>query len=228
LTDLGFLYTARGLDLRWNGLWTDDADVDAFVDQRHSSNGDWPATQTIAPTNVAVSSSGDSTVWLTWDAIAFASDDGGYEALVSDSPTDGDWRSGGWTHSKLETSFPVTGLVAGTAYGFAIRTFTWPHDDNRNTVVSEFSTTVTATTRSDGCRSPAISRTGVHPVNLSLPNSYSTYSWNTGETGPSIEVDPTEPTWYWVTVTWAGSCEETAGRLIRPLPAGGTEEPALK
>jgi hypothetical protein len=203
------------LDLRWNALHSDDATLIAFLNGKQDG-GDWQSTQTIAPENLTVDSVGDHTVWLSWDAVSYQSDRGGYSVLYSPTAS-GIWTAGGWTEEKTDTSYPVTGLDPGTSYDFAVVSYTDPHFNNLNLVNSDFSPQVMATTASGGCAQPIIEIAGVGPMTLSVLGSYDSYLWITGETTSTIDVDPLFDQWYWVTVTSAGpSCEETALIWVDP------------
>ncbi|MGB5661574.1 MAG: fibronectin type III domain-containing protein, partial [Thermoanaerobaculia bacterium] len=214
LEDLTALLDGSGLRMKWNALHSDNATLIAFLDGK-SPGGEWQSTQTIAPTNLTFDRVGDHTVWLSWDAVNYLIDPGGYEVFSSPTGT-GVWTSSGWTESKTNVTYPVTGLDPGTIYDFAVATYTDPHNDNPNLLHSDFSLQVTATTASDGCAQPIIKITGVDPITLSLIRSYDSYLWSTGETDPSIDVDPPFGQWYWVTVTSAGPCEETASTWVEP------------
>jgi hypothetical protein len=74
------------------------------------------------------------------------------------------------------------------------------------------------TTANTGCGEPVIelSGSGAGPFTLSLRESYDGYNWSTGETTASIEALAPYGQWYWVTVTSAGPCEETAAILVDP------------
>ncbi len=230
LAGLSNLQNQWSLQLRRNGLWSDDATLDVFLGQYSSGWGDWKATQTIAPTAPTVTAMGDTTIWLSWSPILYTGDEGGYEVLWRESPA-GAWHSAGWTASKSGTTFPVTGLAPGTTYDVGVRSFTEPNVYNQNQVVSELSSTYVATTGAVGCAAPVITSSGGIPASLGLTGSYSTYQWSTGETTAAIDVSPAAPTWYWVTVSWPGSCEETAAILVDPVKifadgfeSGGTGE----
>jgi hypothetical protein len=73
-----------------------------------------------------------------------------------------------------------------------------------------------ATTASLGCAKPIIEIAWGDPITLSVPGSYDSYLWITEETTPTIDIDPLFEQWYWVTVTSAGSCEETAATSVAP------------
>jgi hypothetical protein len=203
-----------GINIAWNALYSDDASLVAFLDSKQST---WRDTQTVAPENVTVDSVGDHTIWLSWDAVSYQADPGGYE--VFSSPTgSGVWTSGGWTESKTTTTFPVTELDPSTSYDLVVVTSTDPHASNVNLVTSDPSAEVMATTAGTGCAQPVIVTTGAGPFTLSLTTGYDSYTWSTTETTPSIVVGPPYGQWIWVTVTSAGMCEETAATAVGVAP----------
>ena len=202
------------LDLRWNALHSQNVTLIAFLNSKQK-DGDWQSTQTIAPVNLTVDSLGDHTVWLSWDAVSYQADPGGYS--VFSAPTgSGVWTSGGWTEAKTEITYPVTGLDPGTSYDLAVVSYTDPHSNNLNLVNSDFSPEVMATTANIGCAQPVIEIAWGDPITLSVPGSYDSYLWITGETTSTIDIDPLFEQWYWVTVTSAGPCEETAATSVDP------------
>jgi len=224
LANITGLSDGSSLRIRWNALHTENASLIAFLDAKQL-DGDWQSTQTIAPVNLTVGSLGDHTVWLSWDTVSYQSDPGGYEVFSAPTGT-GVWTSGGWTEPKTSNTFPITGLDPGTIYDLAVLTYTAPHTDNLNLVHSDFSLQVMATTSSGGCAQPIIEQAGVDPITLSLSTSWDSYLWSTGETDPSIVVDPQLWKWYWVTVTSTGPCEETAATWVgleTPVFADGFE-----
>ena len=213
LEDLSAL-SYQDSDLRWNALHSDNATLIAFLNSKQEG-GDWQSTQTIAPANLTVGSLGDHTVWLSWDAVSYQTDPGGYS--VFSAPTgSGVWTSGGWTEAKTEITYPVTGLDPGTSYDLAVVSYTDPHSNNLNLVNSDFSPEVMATTATMGCGQPIIEIAWGDPITLSVPGSYDSYLWITGETTSTIDIDPLFEQWYWVTVTSAGPCEETAATSVDP------------
>lgn len=211
LENLSSLFDWHGLDLRWNALHSDDSTLIAFLNIKQEG-GDWQSTQTIAPENVGVDSIGDHTVWLSWDAVSYQDDPGGYEVFSSPSGA-GVWTSGGWTASKLDTAFPVTGLDPATSYDYSVATYTYPHFNNLNLVTSDLSTEVSATTADVGCAQPTIEISIGDVITLTVVGDWDSYLWSTGETTPSIVIDAPSDQWYWVTVSGAGPCEETAATL---------------
>ncbi len=215
LEDLSALGNGYGLDLRWNALHSDNATLISFLNSKQRSGFDWQSTQTIAPENLDVDWVGDHTVWLSWDAVSYQSDPGGYEAFFGPTGS-GVWTSAGWTESKTITTFPVTGLDPTTCYDFAVVAYTDPHLSNLNLVNSDFSPQVMATTTSVGCAQPIIEIAWGDPIILSVSGSYDSYLWSTGETTSIIDIVPPFEKWFWVTVTSAGPCEETAAVSVDP------------
>jgi Leucine-rich repeat (LRR) protein len=206
--ELGNLSTLSDLDLTYNALYSDDAALVAFLNGVQIG-GNWQSTQTVAPESPTITQLGDHTVWLSWTPTSYQMDPGG--SVVFSGPTgSGVWTSGGWTESKMISTFPVTALAPGATYDLAVATFTDPHTSNQNLVTSDLGPPVMATTASTGCGQPAIKVTGAGPYTLSLFGSYDSYEWSTGETTPSIVVNPPSEQWYWVSVTSAGPCEEAA------------------
>ena len=213
LENLSTLQDGRS-DFRYNALHSENATLIAFLNSKQDG-GDWQSTQTIAPENLAVDSVGEHTAWLSWDAVSYQSDPGGYE--VFSSPTGaGVWTSHGWTESKADTTYPATGIDPGTTYDFAVVTYTDPHANNPNVVNSDFSPEEMATTASGSCAQPTIEIAWGDPITLSVSGSWDSYLWSTAETTPTIDITPLFDQWYWVTVTSTGPCEETGSVWVDP------------
>jgi hypothetical protein len=214
--NLDALQNGSGLDLRYNSLHSEDAALVAFLDQKQTGGGDWQSTQTVAPENPVVYWVGDHTVWLSWDAVSYQSDPGGYEVFVSPVAAS-QWISVGMTAAKTEFEIPVTGLDAGGIYDIAVASYTLPHVFNQSTVTSDLGDPVMAATADTGCTMPVIDPAWGDPTILSLASGYDSYTWSTGETSPTIAVDPSDPRYYWVTVTSSGPCQESAIVLVDPF-----------
>jgi Leucine-rich repeat (LRR) protein len=216
LTNL-FLPTqiSSDLDLRWNALYSNDPDLVAFLGSMHSG-GDWQSTQTIAPDGVMVTSVSDRTVWLEWTPIAYSVNAGGYQVHSAEVPG-GSTVAGGFTSAKTVTTYPVTGLQPGQSYDLMVQSFTDPHVVNYNTVLSEISTPVMATTSNLGCATPQVSVfSSCSTYTLTVTSSHDSLEWSTGETTVSIAVEPDASTWYWVKTNSPGSCDEAAEVLVTP------------
>jgi Leucine-rich repeat (LRR) protein len=222
ITDLSSLQDMTGLDLRWNGFHSDDVFLSAFLNLKHSSHGDWRDTQTVPPGNLVVTSVDDHTAWLSWDAVDYTDDEGGYEIFVTPTGTE-TWASGGWTSDKSQTMFPMTVLDPATTYDLAVVSFTDPHSNNQNLVISDLSGIEMATTSDLGCPQPEIFVDYGGDTILSVPGSFTSFLWSTGESSATVIVDPPEPTWYWVTVTSSGGCEDSAAKLVLDLFGDGFE-----
>jgi hypothetical protein len=222
LMDLGSLQDGAGVDLRWNSLHSDSPALIAFLDGKQLL-GDWRSTQTVAPENLSVEWVGDHTISLTWSAVSY-SDPGGY--VVYAAPSAGAaWTRLGWTSGKNELEFPATALDAGVSYELVATSYTLPHLHNQNVNESDFGDPEMATTADLGCVQPVIDVTWGEPTILTVSGSFDSYVWNTGETSPSINVDPSVTRFYWVTATSPGSCRESATVLVdqQPLFADGFE-----
>ncbi|MFC1820860.1 leucine-rich repeat domain-containing protein, partial [Thermodesulfobacteriota bacterium] len=106
-------------DFRWNALYTSDGTLLTFLNSKQSG-GDWESYQTIAPTDLAAGTPTDTTVPLTWSAIAYWLDTGGYEIYYA-TTSGGPYTLLGITDGKEETGLTVTGLNPGTTYYFRLR-----------------------------------------------------------------------------------------------------------
>jgi hypothetical protein len=126
------------LMLDHNGLYTDDDALKAFLDRK--SKG-WDSTQTVAPEDVSVTPISSTSARVSWTPIAYTGDTGGYR-VFSRTTTGGPRTFAGMTADKQASFFEVHGLEPGLTYCFAVQTRTNPHNQNSNTVDSEFSTEV--------------------------------------------------------------------------------------
>ena len=132
------------LDLRWNALHSDNPDVVAFLNQKQYE-GDWQSSQTVAPEDVAAFAVDDASVEISWEPIQYTWDPGFYRVSMS-SVAGGPYDAVGHTSSKRESSLTVTGLNAGSTYYFTVEAVTEAHRWNDNTLTSEPSDWVSATT----------------------------------------------------------------------------------
>ena len=139
---------AGSLDIRWNGLYTDNAALRTFLNARQTG-GDWESSQTIAPDNTAAAATGYNSIRVTWDPIVFTGYTGGYRVLYG-TISGGPYTYFGITANKTVGQMDVTGLAEGTTYYFVVQTRTDPHEYNtRNTVDSDYSEEVSAATTGD-------------------------------------------------------------------------------
>lgn len=133
-----------GLDIRWNALHSGDGELRAFLTLKQTG-GDWESTQTIAPTAVTAGIPTESSVDVSWSPILYTQGTGGYQVSYATSSS-GPWTQFGVTSDKTVSSMNVTGLSCSTTYWFRVESRTDPHPDNQNTVVSEPSFKVSAST----------------------------------------------------------------------------------
>jgi PKD repeat protein len=138
------LQQADGIGLEHNALYTDNPDLEAFLDQAAPS-GSFTDTQTVAPVGVEVTAIGTTSVSLSWEQVDFIAQPGRYEVYYALAPS-GTFALGATTADKETTSATVGGLAEGTTYDFVVKTRTDPHVDNQNSVLSDASVVLTATT----------------------------------------------------------------------------------
>ena len=139
--DLTNLSDVNGLDVSYNGLWSSDGDVIAFLAEKQS---DWQDTQTVPPTDVLAvfADVGKAAVW--WSPVAYTADPGYFEvgsSHVSAGPYT--FLPQNRTSSKFMTSVDASDLPIGHQY-FVVRTVTTPHAQNQSTVTSAPSRAITA------------------------------------------------------------------------------------
>ena len=138
LTNLG------GGDFRWNGLYSADSTVVSFLNGKQNG-GDWQSTQTVPVTNLAAGSPTSSSIALTWTPITYTGDTGGYQVFYA-TTSGGPYVLSGTTADKSATGWTVTGLAAGTTSYFIVKSVTNPHANNQNTVVSDPTAEISAST----------------------------------------------------------------------------------
>jgi len=131
-------------DIRWNALYTNENILRSFLYSKQIG-GYWENTQTIAPSNVTATSVSTTSIDINWTPIAYKSNAGGYRVFYSTSPG-GPYIYFGITADKSASSLTITGLNPSPIYYFVVQTRTDPHGDNRNTVDSEYSAEVSAST----------------------------------------------------------------------------------
>ena len=128
----------NGSDFRWNCFTVPNRTTEKFISTKQVSGESWIDTQTIAPSEIK-SKEGSSyrELVLSWEPIAYTADSGGYEIYISQDIAN-PFELLYVTHSKMETAYTVTGLKVNKTYYFKIRTVTYPHMNNPNTLYSEY------------------------------------------------------------------------------------------
>ncbi len=134
-----------GLELRWNALFSTDSALIAFLNTKQLG-GNWQGTQTIAPTGLSATGLLPGQVTVNWTPIAYTGDTGYYQVLYATSPGGPYTPFATVTANKAASSLAVTGLAQLTPYYFVVKTTTLPHPNNPNTVVSEPSAELPAST----------------------------------------------------------------------------------
>ncbi len=138
------LQNLDSLNIRWNALYTNDDFLRDFLNS-HQAGGNWEGTQTIAPIDITATAVSNSSIKISWTPILYTGNSGGYRVYYSDTHG-GPYTYSGQTADKTASSLTVTGLVLNTLYYFVVESWTGPHEYNQNTVYSEWSSEVSATT----------------------------------------------------------------------------------
>ena len=122
-------------DIGYNALFTQDDSVELFL---NSKDADWASTQTIPPSNVSVSVISETSVEVSWTAISYTEDPGGYQVFYS-ATAGGPYTLFDTTADKSICQMEVTGLNSASNHYFVVQTVTSSHNSNPNTVCSEYS-----------------------------------------------------------------------------------------
>jgi hypothetical protein len=131
----------RFLSLDYNALYPRDAQMASFLESKDRAL--W-ISQTVPPSGFSATAF-SSSARLSWSRIAFSEGDGRYEIFKSLN-SGGPYTLAGSTTDKTETAYNLSGLAPNTIYHLVIRTVSDPHEENPNTVVSEFSPEISFTT----------------------------------------------------------------------------------
>jgi Leucine-rich repeat (LRR) protein len=128
--------------INYNALITNNESLRELLSLKTSK---WEDTQTLAVSDLTVTSASSSTVSLSWTPIAYSEDSGAYKIYYSTS-RQGEWVMAGKTKNKAESSFTLKRLSPGTTYYFTIKTVTHSHPKNSNTINSDLSETTSIKT----------------------------------------------------------------------------------
>jgi|GEM_PF-3449012 len=139
LTNLTDSYSS----IDYNGLYTSDPVLESFLDIKM---GNWEYTQTIPPENISFTDVTSTSFTIHWESIPFQWYDGGYRIYYT-SEAMGQYYLLATINDKYTGSYAVpNALDPGTTYQIAIKTFTSPHVNNQNEVISDYSDVVSVTT----------------------------------------------------------------------------------
>jgi len=141
---LTFLNLARltGLWIYDNGLYTHNKSLIEFLNRL---NDGWELTQTVAPEGLSALGIDTSAITITWKPILYSQNIGGYLVYCS-TISGGPWAYAGMTPGTESASYTVSGLRPGTTYFFIVKTQSGMDTISFNTVTSESSKEVYATT----------------------------------------------------------------------------------
>jgi len=131
----------RSSDFRWNALMSSNKAVNDYLNQKQIG-GNWIATQTLPPSKLTASVLQNSFLFR-WNVIDYYQNDGGYDLIYtlpdftySDQPLD-------TIYDKNTQQAIIDSLQTNNRYQFGIRTFTNSHENNPNTIYSNYAYTNT-------------------------------------------------------------------------------------
>lgn len=150
-------------DFRYNGIYTTNPILQDFLNSKQLDNN-FESTQTVAPTNLASGAPTSTSIPLTWTAIPYNFDPGGYEVYYA-TTSGGPYTLFETTANKSIINSTVTGLNPSTTYFFRLRTVTYSHSNNQNTIYSEYTGEISATTTGGPVLNPDID---VFPTSLAF------------------------------------------------------------
>jgi Leucine-rich repeat (LRR) protein len=138
---LSNLSNLKSLFLEYNALYASDPALLSFL---NSKEPNWKNSQTVPPTNLYAIPQSNFSILVSWSMIAY-NGNGRYEAYQS-TTSGGPYTRSGSTLSKATSVLVVTALAASTTYYFVVRAVSDPYAGSQNTLYSEFSSEVSATT----------------------------------------------------------------------------------
>jgi len=133
-------------DFRWNALRTDNENVKTFINKKQK--GEWEKTQTLSPNNLRAVIISDSSIELSWEPPVFQLYPGKFEIYYSHD-VEGPFQLF-YEITDLETqTITFNNIESCIPYHFKIKTITYPHNNNLNSVDSSFSEMVSVSILSD-------------------------------------------------------------------------------
>jgi hypothetical protein len=144
VSQLTRLYNKKS-NFRWNGLYTGKEDLREFLKNKQAGE-DWESSQTIAPGKIEAVSASNNSITLSWEAVAYTEESGGYRVFYSTTPGP-PYKMVGTTDDKTISRMKVKELAKSTTYYFVVETWTDPHGSNRNRINSGYSKEISAATR---------------------------------------------------------------------------------
>ncbi|MFP4585959.1 MAG: fibronectin type III domain-containing protein [Thermodesulfobacteriota bacterium] len=135
----------------YNMLTASSPDPAAYLDNTFPG---WAATQTVAPTNLAVGTVGPTRIQVTWDPIAYTGD-GGYYRIHYGTTPGGPYPETATAADKSASEYTVAGLLPDTPYYFIVESFTPAHVSQPNDLTSPPSAEISGTTDSPAAEGDA-------------------------------------------------------------------------
>jgi Leucine-rich repeat (LRR) protein len=133
-------------NFHYNGLHTDIPELSAFLDLKQSGAESWTSTQTPPPSSFVLVGENGVAAWGGLVQHGLTATPGGIDIEISDGVAS--WI-GARVGFRTTTDWEVHGLAPGVEYSFRARSWTWPHPDNRNTVVGDWTEPITHTLSPD-------------------------------------------------------------------------------
>jgi Leucine-rich repeat (LRR) protein len=133
-------------DFSFNGLYTNDPNVRAFVNLKQSGEEGFEPTQTVKPANVRLVDTTDRSATLAWDTILYEYYGGGYQVAASTTPN-GPTVALATTSSKSLDRVTVRNLQPATTYYFTVATVSHPISGQPNLITSERTAPIQGSTR---------------------------------------------------------------------------------
>ncbi len=145
-----------------NALHSDDPEILEFLSEYHE--GDWLASQTLAPDWVVLVEVDETTLSLEWSGGGPVDLPG--STIIESRSSGSQWEELGQTLSRDVVTFEVGRPSDAQSRHYRLRTVTEPHEHNKNTVVSDPSYIVTFNVAGHSIL-PTVARLGSHGVRYS-------------------------------------------------------------
>lgn len=124
------LININEINLDWNALHTTDATLNTLINQKSVSNS-YIDTQTIDAAPNRHPEIGESAVKLNWDQRNTTPiTEGGYKIFLATNAA-GPYSLNQTVSDKTSDTTRIEGLTADTTYFFQVRSYTSPHEENR-------------------------------------------------------------------------------------------------
>jgi Leucine-rich repeat (LRR) protein len=150
-SEISNLSALTGGSIGYNMLTASSPDPATYLDNTFPG---WAATQTVAPTNLAVGTVGPTSIQVTWDPIAYTGD-GGYYRIHYGTTPGGPYPEMATAADKSASEYTVAGLLPDTPHYFIVESFTPAHSSQPNDLTSPPSAEISGTTDSPAAEGDA-------------------------------------------------------------------------